>query len=106
MSYMTEILTKLTARSTPETVPIMNKTQPSFAVLMSEYVDIKPHKSDVEDYNNWKALLTYINKNKKFIKEVYNDAGIKGVLAILYDAEGGNLVPGFLGEAHFNTLYY
>ena len=72
----------------------------TFEMVMEEYDDIKP--SNCEDYYNWRTLLNYINKNKPRVKWAYQSDGVQGALKMLFEAEGGELVAGFFGEAYDN----
>jgi len=82
----------------------MSAPKIAFAMLMEEYNAIKP--SDCEDYYNWRVLLNYINKNKALVQTTYETNGVQGALKLLFEAEDGEFVAGFFGEAYDNCCSY
>lgn len=81
---------------------MVSEWQIPFETIMGQYDEIKPRHS--EDYYNWRALLNYINKNKAAVQSVYEERDLKGVMDMLFDAEGGELVAGYFGEAYQNAV--
>jgi hypothetical protein len=75
----------------------------TFDDLMEEYDYIKPRRC-LDDYDNWKAVHDYINKNTELVQEAYSNGGIQGACKLLYSAENGVLVAGFLYEAYDNLI--
>ena len=81
---------------------MVSEWQIPFEAIMDEYDSIKPRHP--EDYYNWRALLNYINKNKAAVQSLYEERGRKGVMDMLFNAEGGELVSGYFGEAYQNAV--
>jgi hypothetical protein len=75
----------------------------TFAQVMEEYEDLKP--THCEDYYHWRVLLNYINKNKARIQETYEKRGAVGAINLLWQAEDGEFVAGYFGEAYDNLNY-